>query len=237
MILSPSSSSSSSSPLPSFPCLILPPSSSSELSPLLSPLEPVNCFLSDPEEESIATLLARRYPSPPAGFAALQRDQETLLSVLGGAIKSRGECESLEHHRDSCAAHFAENKRRLHEEARGLLAGCQRVVRTGQTAEETLQALALSFRSLVQLASVCLCFSCCPRCHERHGQALTGLADVARTYREFARTAECVGSAAAATGKRSSCHDLSIKLLARQCTALTTSVFCLTQLFRTLTAL
>ncbi|KAL2098432.1 hypothetical protein ACEWY4_007639 [Coilia grayii] len=234
---SPLSSSSSPSPVPSFPCAMHSPSSSNELSPLLFPLEAVNCLLSDPEEEAIVSLLARRYPSPPAGFAALQRDLETLLSVLGGAIKSRGDCESLEHHRDSCAAHFSENKRQMHKEARGLLAGCQRVVRAGQTAEESLQALVQSFRSLVQLSLVCLCFSSCPRCRERHSQALTGLADVVRTYRELAHTAECVGSAVATTGKRSSCHDLSIKLLARQCTALTTSVFCLTQLFRTLTTL
>ena len=32
-------------------------------------------------------------------------------------------------------------------------------------------------------------------------------------------------------------HDLSVKLLARQCTALTASVFCLTQKFRASAAL
>ncbi|XP_028831716.1 FERM and PDZ domain-containing protein 1 isoform X2 [Denticeps clupeoides] len=231
---SPTSSSSSSSPLPSFPCVVLPPSN--ELSPLLSPLERVHCFLSEREDGTIAALLTRKYSSAPAGFSALQKDVETLLSLLGSALSTRGGIhEALEHHRDSCAAHFSENKRCLHAEARGLLAGCQQVVRTGQSPEETLQALVQSFRALVQLASICLYFTSCARCQERHAQALAGLADVTRTYREFARAAEHVGSTA--TGKPSSCHDLSIKLLARQCTALTTSVFCLTQLFRTLTAL
>lgn len=222
---------SPSSPLPTFPRVVLPPSSSTELGPLLSPLHNPDCFLPDPHEDAIAGLLSRRYPLPPTGFLALQRDVDTLLTILAGAMKDQDGV--LEHPRDSCAAHFSENKRRLHTEARGLLAGCQQVVRVEQTPAETLQALAESFHSLVQLTSVCLSFSSCQRCQERHTQALSGLADLTQTYQEFARAAERVGTT---TGKRT-CHDLSIKLLARQCTALTTSVFCLTQLFRTLTAL
>ncbi|XP_056112906.1 FERM and PDZ domain-containing protein 1 [Rhinichthys klamathensis goyatoka] len=222
---------SPSSPLPSFPHLVLPASSSTELIPLLSPLDAPNCFLTNPHEDIMTSLLTRRYPLPPTGFLSLQRDVDTILSVLAGAIKSQYRVH--EHPRDTCVAHFSENKRRLHAEARGLLAGCQRVVRVGQTPEETLQSLSESFRSLVQLTIVCLCFSSCQRCRERHAQALTGLANVAKTFQDFARAAELVGSAT----ERKTCHDLSIKLLARQCTALTTSVFCLTQLFRTLTAL
>lgn len=222
---------SPSSPLPSFPHLVLPASSSTELSPLLSPLDAPDCFLTDPREDIMTSLLTRRYPLPPTGFLSLQRDVDTLLSVLAGAIKNQDGAH--EHPRDTCVTHFSDNKKRLHAEARGLLAGCQRVVRVGQTPEETLQSLSESFRSLVQLTVVCLCFSSCQRCRERHAQALTGLANVAKTYQDFARAAELVGNAT----KRKTCHDLSIKLLARQCTALTTSVFCLTQLFRTLTAL
>ncbi len=222
---------SPSSPLPSFSHLVLPASSSTELSPLLSPLDAPDFFLSDLHEDTITSLLTRRYPLPPTGFFSLQRDVDTLLSVLAGAMKNQDGAH--EHPRDNCVAHFSENKRRLHAEARGLLAGCQCVVRVGQTPEEILQSLSESFRSLVLLTSVCLCFSSCQRCRERHSQALTGLASVAKTYQYFAHAAELVGSAT----ERKTCHDFSIKLLARQCTALTTSVFCLTQLFRTLTAL
>ncbi|XP_016084419.1 FERM and PDZ domain-containing protein 1 [Sinocyclocheilus grahami] len=222
---------SPSSPLPSFPHLVLPASSSTELSPLLFPLDAPDCFLSDLHEDTITSLLTRQYPLPPTGFLSLQMDVDTLLNVLAGTMKNQDGVH--EHPRDNCVAHFSENKRRLHAEARGLLAGCQRVVRVGQTPEETLKSLSESFHSLVQLTSVCLCFSSCQRCRERHAQALTGLASVAKTYQDFARAAELVGSAT----ERKTCHDLSIKLLARQCTALTTSVFCLTQLFRTLTAL
>ncbi|XP_051558281.1 FERM and PDZ domain-containing protein 1 isoform X2 [Myxocyprinus asiaticus] len=222
---------SPSSPLLSSHHIVLPSSSSTELSPLLFSLDTPDCFLSDAHEDVITALLTRRYPLPPTGFLSLQRDLDTLLSVLAGAMKNEDVVH--EHPKDTCVAHFSENKRRLHVEARGLLAGCQRVVRVGQTPEETLQSLSQSFRSLVQLTSVCLCFSSCQRCKERHAQSLTVLADVAKTYQDFARAAELVGSAT----ERKTCHDLSIKLLACKCTALTTSVFCLIQLFRTLTAL
>lgn len=226
-----SSSFSPSSPLPAFSRVVLPPSSSTELGPLLSPLDTTDCFLSDPHGDAIASLLAQHYPLPATGFLALQRDVNTLQTILEGAMKDQ-DCIQ-EHARDTCADHFSENKRRIHVEARGFLAGCQKVVKSGQTPAETLQALADSFRSLVQLAAICLCFSSCQRCQERHCQTLSRLADVAQTYQEFARAAERLGMAT----ERRTCHELSIKLLARQCTALTTSVFCLTQLFRTLTSL
>ncbi|XP_058240861.1 FERM and PDZ domain-containing protein 1 isoform X2 [Hemibagrus wyckioides] len=226
-----SSSFSPSSPLPAFSRVVIPPSSSAELGPLLSPLDTPDCFLSDPHGDAISSLLAQHYPLPPTGFLALQRDVDTLLTVLDGAMKEQ-DCIQ-EHPRDTCADHFSENKRRMHAEARGFLTGCQQVVKSGQTPAETLQALADSFHSLLQLTAVCLSFSSCQRCQERHTQTLSGLADVAQTYQEFARAAERLGMAT----ERRTCHELSIKLLARQCTALTTSVFCLTQLFRTLTAL
>lgn len=115
-------------------------------------------------------------------------------------------------------------------EARRLMSGCQKVVGIGQSPEEMLHSLANSFRTLVELAGVCLWFSGCDRCDRRNAEAVAGLADVARSFRDFCLAAE------RASSKRS-CQDLSTKLLAKQCTALTASVFCLTQLFRTLTAL
>ncbi|XP_060720601.1 FERM and PDZ domain-containing protein 1 isoform X2 [Tachysurus vachellii] len=226
-----SSSFSPSSPLPAFSRVVLPPSLSTELGPLLSPLDPPDCFLSDPHGDAITALLSQHYPLPPTGFLALQTDVDTLLTLLDGAMKDHNCIQ--EHPRDTCADHFSENKRRTHVEARGFLAGCQQVVKSGQAPAETLQALADSFHSLLQLTAVCLSFSTCQRCQERHTQTLLGLVDVAQTYQEFARAAERLGMAT----ETRTCHELSIKLLARQCTALTTSVFCLTQLFRTLTAL
>uniref|UniRef100_A0A8C7N3L5 FERM and PDZ domain-containing protein 1 n=1 Tax=Oncorhynchus kisutch TaxID=8019 RepID=A0A8C7N3L5_ONCKI len=224
-----SSSPPSSLLSPSFPRSVLPPSSSMELSPLLSPLlSPSNCFLSQSSlHDDISRLRHRRFPPPPAGFQNVRSDVDELLTLLqGGRMGSRGG----RHPRETCATHFSENKRLLHGEARRLMAGCQKVVRVGQTPDEMLFSLSDSFRTLVGMAGMCLWFSGCDRCDRRNAEALAGLADVARTYREFVLAAE------RASGRRS-CHDLSTKLLAKQCTALTASVFCLTQLFRTLTAL
>uniref|UniRef100_A0AAZ3SHV5 FERM and PDZ domain containing 1 n=1 Tax=Oncorhynchus tshawytscha TaxID=74940 RepID=A0AAZ3SHV5_ONCTS len=224
-----SSSPPSSLLSPSFPRSVLPPSSSMELSPLLSPLlSPSNCFLSQSSlHDDISRLRHRRFPPPPAGFQTVRSDVDELLTLLqGGRMGSRGG----RHPRETCATHFSENKRLLHGEARRLMAGCQKVVRVGQTPDEMLFSLSDSFRTLVGMAGMCLWFSGCDRCDRRNAEALAGLADVARTYREFVLAAE------RASGRRS-CHDLSTKLLAKQCTALTASVFCLTQLFRTLTAL
>ncbi|XP_036372512.1 FERM and PDZ domain-containing protein 1-like [Megalops cyprinoides] len=227
-----SSSSLSSSPSSSispFSRGVLPASSSTELSPLLSPLDPADCYPPESLEDTLNQLRNRRYGLP-GGFSAIQRDVEELLALLQGRGVEPHSLRGGQHHRETCVEHFSENKRLLHAEARKLMSGCQRVTRVGQTPEETLRCLAESFRTLVQLASVCLWFSSCARCEGRHEEALGGLREVARTYMEFAQAAERAGG-------RKSCHDLSVKLLARQCTALTASVFCLTQLFRTLTAL
>ncbi|TKS69259.1 FERM and PDZ domain-containing protein 1 [Collichthys lucidus] len=217
---------------PSFSNSILFSSSTSELSPLLSPLSDASdCFLSQTHKDTISRLGQQCYPEPPAGFQVLRVDVDQLLSIL----ESSGAERSLaghggRHARDTCPAHFTENKRVLQIEARRLMSGCQKVVGIGQSPEAMLHSLANSFRTLVELAGICLWFSGCNRCDRRNAEAVAGLADVARSFRDFCLAAE------RASSKRS-CQDLSTKLLAKQCTALTASVFCLTQLFRTLTAL
>ncbi|KAF7663218.1 hypothetical protein LDENG_00216790, partial [Lucifuga dentata] len=171
------------------------------------------------------------YPEPPVGFRALRGDVDQLLAIIeGGGADRPVTVHGGRHPRDTCPAHFTENKRALHIEARRLMAGCQKVVGIGQSPEEMLHSLAECVRTLVDLASICLCFSGCDRCDRRNAEAVAGLADVARSFRDFCLAAE------RASSKRS-CQDLSTKLLAKQCTALTASVFCLTQPFRTLTAL
>lgn len=223
---------SSSSLSPSFPRSVLFPSSTLELSPLLSPLSDASaCFLSQTHKDTISRLRQQRYPAPPAGFQTLRGDIDQLLSILDGGAGDRSVGgRGGRHPRDTCPAFFTENKRVLHIEARQLMAGCQKVIGVGQSPEEMLLCLADSFRTLVELAGVCLWFSGCDRCDRRNAEVVAGLADVARSFRDFCLAAE------RASGKRS-CQDLSTKLLAKQCTALTASVFCLTQLFRTLTAL
>ncbi|XP_044046566.1 FERM and PDZ domain-containing protein 1 [Siniperca chuatsi] len=228
----PSFLSTSSTHSPSFPRSILFSTSTSELSPLLSPLSDASDrFLSQTHKDTISRLGQQRYPEPPTGFQVLRVDVDQLLSILESSSVDRSVAgHGGRHPRDICPAHFTENKRVLQIEARRLMSGCQKVVGIGQSPEEMLHSLADSFRTLVELAGICLWFSGCDRCDRRNAEAVAGLADVARSFRDFCLAAE------RASSKRS-CQDLSTKLLAKQCTALTASVFCLTQLFRTLTAL
>ncbi|XP_068178596.1 FERM and PDZ domain-containing protein 1 [Antennarius striatus] len=227
----PSFLSTSSTNSSTFPHSIL-FSSTSELSPLLSPLSDASdCFLSQTPKDTIGRLGQHCYPEPPAGFQVLRLDVDQLLSTLESSGVDRSVTRQAGRHpRDTCPAHFTENKRLLQLEARRLMSDCQKVAGIGQSPDEMLHSLAESFRTLVELAGICLWFSGCDRCDRRNAEAVAGLADVARSFRDFCLAAE------RASSKRS-CQDLSAKLLAKQCTALTASVFCLTQLFRTLTAL
>lgn len=219
-LTSPLPSSFSSPSFPSFPTGALSHTATSEISPLLPSPEPRNGFPATPPEEALTQLRTRRYRLP-GGFASLQRDVEELLALLQGAPWDPGQQPD----QDSPDTLFA--GRLLHAEARRLMSGCQQVTRVGQTPEEMLQCLADSFRALVRLACSCLRS---PGGTASRDQALGALREIAGAYGEFARAAERVSG-------RESCQDLSIKLLARQCTALTTSIFCLTQLFCTITSL
>ncbi|MBN3310232.1 FRPD1 protein, partial [Amia calva] len=198
--------------------LTVPPSArgfySSELSPLLSPLDTdisFDCYLTQNLEDTMNQLRNKKYETP-QGFSLLQEDISELLQVLQRNPESRGQ-----HHKETCAVQFSENKRLLYAESRKLMSSCQRVIRVGQTPEEMLLALADSFQTLVQLTTVCLWFTNCVRCQKRHTEVLSSLREIVGTYKEFAQAAE------KACGKKS-CHDLAIKLLARQCTALTAGV-------------
>nr|XP_061791917.1 FERM and PDZ domain-containing protein 1-like [Nerophis lumbriciformis] len=228
----PTSTLLSSSPTdsPSCPHPIL-SSQTNELSPLLSPLSDAEYLHTQTQKDTIKSLGKQRYPEPPNGFQVLRADVDHLLSVLENSsadcsLAGQGGC----HPRDTCVSHFTENKQVLQTEARRLTTSCQKVVAIDQSPEEMLNSLADSFRTLVELAGTCIWFSSCDRCERRNAEAVAGLQDVARSFRDFCLAAE-------RAGRKRSCHDLSTKLLAKQCTALTASVFCLTQIFRTLTAL
>ncbi|XP_061749411.1 uncharacterized protein LOC133547969, partial [Nerophis ophidion] len=221
---------SSSAHPASFPPTILFSPPTSELGPLLSPLIDV-CAHSKTQKDAINQLGNQRYPKPPTGFQVLCADVDKLFSVLEKTGVDRSVDGLRGHHpRDTCASHFTENKQVLQTEARRLTTCCQKVVGVDQNPEEMLSSLADSFRTLVELAGICMWFSGCDRCERRNAEAVAGLVDVARSFRDLCLAAERAGS-------NRSCHDLSTKLLAKQCTALTASVFCLTQVFRTLTEL
>uniref|UniRef100_A0A8C6T7X7 FERM domain-containing protein n=1 Tax=Neogobius melanostomus TaxID=47308 RepID=A0A8C6T7X7_9GOBI len=214
---------------PSFPRSVL-SSNASELSPLLSPLSD-DCPQSHSRKETLQRLVKQQYPGPPSGFKLLRADVDMVLTVLESTHSEQStESQRGLHPRDTCPAHFTENKRVLQIEARRLMTGCHQVVGIAQSSEEMFCSLVECFHILVGLSSLVLWFSSCERCERRNTEAVSGLVDVTRSFGDFCVAAE------RASSKRS-CQDLSTKLLAKQCTALNASVFCLTQLFRTLTAL
>ncbi|XP_069849399.1 FERM and PDZ domain-containing protein 1-like [Dipodomys merriami] len=162
--------------------------------------------------------------STPQGFVQLM---ESLLEMQDILEASWG--VGNKHPPEKCTWHFSESRNRLCMGSQKLLSSCQHVIRMDQSPEEMQGAVRDTFQHLVQLAGLCFQFTDCSRCSARHREAAGNLRDVVYTYYQFVEAAKL-------TCERGY-HDLSVKLLARQCTALTAAVFCLTQKFRASTAL
>ena len=178
-----------------------------------------------PEYCSRALRQLRAAPaSIPEGFIQLM---ESLLELQGILEASWG--NGNKHPPEKCTWHFAESRSRLCMGSQKLLSSCQHVIRMDQTPEEMQSAVRDTFQHLVQLAGLCLQLTDCRRCSGHRREAAGNLTDVVRAYHEFVEAARLTCE----RGYR----DLSVKLLARQCTALTAAVFCLTQKFRASTAL
>ncbi|XP_065764466.1 FERM and PDZ domain-containing protein 1 [Muntiacus reevesi] len=178
-----------------------------------------------PEYCSRALRKLRAAPaSIPEGFIQLM---ESLLELQGILEASWG--NGNKHPPEKCTWHFAESRSRLCMGSQKLLSSCQQVIRMDQTPDEMQSAVRDTFQHLVQLAGLCLQLTDCRRCSGHRREAAGNLRDVVHTYHEFVEAARLTCE----RGYR----DLSVKLLARQCTALTAAVFCLTQKFRASTAL
>ncbi|XP_050798983.1 FERM and PDZ domain-containing protein 1 [Gopherus flavomarginatus] len=130
----------------------------------------------------------------------------------------------MKHPRDTCAEHYSEHKQVLCAESRKLMASCQKVLQPDRPSEELPGALQETFQDLMRLTALCFQFTACGLCGRRHKELTVNLKDVVCTYHQFV-------CAALQTGGKG-CHNLSATLLARQGTALTAAVFCLTQQFR-----
>ncbi|KAG8512175.1 FERM and PDZ domain-containing protein 1, partial [Galemys pyrenaicus] len=162
--------------------------------------------------------------STPEGFVQLT---ESLLELQDILEASWG--NGNKHPPEKCTWHFSESRSRLCMGSQKLLSSCQHVIRMDQSPEEMQRAVRDTFQHLVQLASLCFQFTDCSHCAARHRETAGNLRDVVCTYHQFVEAAKL-------TCERGY-HDLSVKLLARQCTALTAAVFCLTQKFRASTVL
>ncbi|XP_069486483.1 FERM and PDZ domain-containing protein 1 isoform X2 [Ambystoma mexicanum] len=145
--------------------------------------------------------------------------QKTFETYSGSALK---------HPEDKCTVHFCKDKQALCGVSRKLMSSCQKVINVGQTPKQIQNTLQDTFQKLIDLTRVCLQFTGCNQCSRRQIAVLTNLKDVAYTYHQFVQ--------AARNACEKDCSDLSLKLLSRQCTALTAATFCLTQQFRTLTS-
>lgn len=211
-----------------------PLSTSSELSPLFTPPRPrpLGYSLLD---NPLRDLQERRYVTGlkgtglKGGYTSLHKDIDELLLVLKNgetAINPPGQKGQCEKASGMNGNSFSETERCLVQaEARRLASGCQRATRVGWAPDDALLSLGNSFGALVHLAAACLQVSCsdCGSCHgDIDGtEALRKLQEIVCLYKEFVIAVE-----AAREGE-------GVRLLAKQCTVLISTVFSLTQLFRT----
>ncbi|XP_061642829.1 FERM and PDZ domain-containing protein 1 isoform X2 [Phyllopteryx taeniolatus] len=135
----------------------------------------------------------------------------------------------------------------LQAEARRVASGCQRATRVGWAPDEALRSLSNSFGALVQLSAACMRTSPCASCDSCHNasvdddsqEPMDKLKEIVGLYREFVGAVETAGTSAACksvglTGSgQSQGEGDGVRLLAKRCTVLISSVFALTQLFRT----
>lgn len=210
-----------------------PLSTSSELSPLFTPPRPrplgynqLDNPLRDLQEKRYVTSL--KGTGLKGGYTSLHRDIDELLLVLKNGEAAinppghKGQCEKASGMNGNS---FSETERCLVQaEARRLASGCQRATRVGWAPDDALLSLGNSFGALVHLAAACLQVSCsdCGSCHgDIDGtEALRKLQEIVCLYKEFVIAVE-----AAREGE-------GVRLLAKQCTVLISTVFSLTQLFR-----
>ncbi|KAM3612211.1 uncharacterized protein V6R79_004695 [Siganus canaliculatus] len=154
----------------------------------------------------------------------------------------------------STAAMTEAERNLLQAEARRLASGCQRATRVGWAPDEALRSLSNSFSALVQLSAACLRTNSCPGCDICHNASLVHkdedddcqepmdkIKEIVGLYREFVGAVETAGTGGGVGGKtltgsgQGQGESDGVRLLAKRCTVLISSVFALTQLFRTRT--
>lgn len=154
----------------------------------------------------------------------------------------------------STAAMTEAERTLLQAEARRLASGCQRATRVGWAPDEALRSLSNSFSALVQLSAACLRTNPCPGCDNYNNTSLVNgdddddsqepmdkLKEIVGLYREFVGAVETAGTGVRVGGKNVGLTGSGqgqeetdgVRLLAKRCTVLISSVFALTQLFRT----
>eukprot|EP00062_Callorhinchus_milii_P013766 gi/632962312/ref/XP_007897236.1/ PREDICTED: FERM and PDZ domain-containing protein 1 [Callorhinchus milii] len=168
------------------------------------------------EKDSLLSQFKDKRYNMPSGFTLVHNDIAELCKLLKEDYRAS-------HTEGDCAILSSRNKQTLYTESRKLMSTCQKAVKIDQTPDQMLMGVSESFQTLARLTATCLRFTTCMRCIECHTEVVANLKRVICIYKTFVRASEN------ACGKE--LDDMSVKLLARECTELTASVFCLTRLF------
>ncbi|NXE83111.1 FRPD1 protein, partial [Cochlearius cochlearius] len=173
----------------------------------------------DPHVQALSQLKdqARMSPADFSCFLAYTTELQEVVGKLSG--------NQATHLQDQCAEQGAESKSALGLASQDLLSSCQELLKIEQPLKELQGVLRVTFDHLVQLAVACFQVTHCQQCRQRQQELGTALMDVVGTYHQFVQAVH-------QQLHRQGCPDLGAKLLTRQHTALTASMFCLLQQFR-----
>lgn len=191
---------------------------------------------------------------------ALEQPQESKQDITdlnhNGTEETTNQTLNLNCTGTSTAAMTEAERTLLQAEARRLASGCQRATRVGWAPDEALRSLSNSFNALVQLSKACLRRNSCTGCDicqntspslraddEDRQEPMDKLKEIVGLYKEFVGAVEAAGTGARfgakASGQTGSGQGEGesdgVRLLAKHCNVLISSVFALTQLFRTCT--
>lgn len=191
---------------------------------------------------------------------ALEQPQESKQDITdlnhNGTEETTNQTLHLNCTGTSTAAMTEAERTLLQAEARRLASGCQRATRVGWAPDEALRSLSNSFNALVQLSKACLRRNSCTGCDicqnaspvlradgEDRQEPMDKLKEIVGLYKEFVGAVEAAGTGARVGAKacgqtgsgQGEGESDGVRLLAKHCNVLISSVFALTQLFRTCT--
>ncbi|NWI11418.1 FRPD1 protein, partial [Crypturellus soui] len=172
----------------------------------------------DPHIQALTKLKEKAQMSP-ADFSCFLAYITELQEVVG---KLSG--NETTHLQDRCADHSSESKSALESTSQDLLSNCQELLKTERPRKELQDALRVTFDDLVQLTVACFQVTHCQLCMQRQSELVAMLTDVVDTYHHLVQLAHQLLHG-------QGCPSVNAKLLARQHTALTVAVSCLTQQF------
>ncbi|XP_013930745.1 PREDICTED: FERM and PDZ domain-containing protein 1-like [Thamnophis sirtalis] len=163
--------------------------------------------------------MKEKWSISPLDFCHLLGDVVELKEIL-----RRSSGNQRKHPVEQCAAFFSENKNALYVESQRLLVNCQKIIEAQGPSPETPVIVQKTFQNLLQLTEVCLQFTDCDFCSSGHIDLKINLRDVLCSYQQFLE--------ACRQTHEKDYSSLSLKLCVCQYTALTASLFCLTQQFK-----